>query len=339
MRLAILLTLCLASPAFAIDRGVAYTHRFTILDESGAPVTTGTPVEQISVGEAAPTAATNNATYADGSWRITLTSAETTNAAFTLLISHPDGVPMTLSFSTTAIPTAVQVRQEMDANSTRLANIDSNAATASSQSSAANGIVSSGTHGNAALKTLVDAVPTLAELQTEVNPLNDLQSMYESNGSGGFHWAQSSLTHVPAVVWDAPKAGYADAGSTGEAIGQIENAVGGGTPVDADVIDDSRTWFATDAKARNIITVADNFAGTLALQPDLNPGTTIVSVTAVSITGAATVTATDLTVNRAKTRAHFTVPTLTTTGTYTVVVTVTTIDGQTIPTTATLRVQ
>lgn len=109
--------------------------------------------------------------------------------------------------------------------------------------------------------------------------------------------------------------------------------------VDADVVDDSRTWFATDYRARNIVTVGDNFAGTLALQPDLNPLSTIVGVTSVSITGAATVTATDLEVNRSKTRAHFTVPALTTTGTYTVVVTVTTVDGQTIPTTATLKVQ
>lgn len=114
---------------------------------------------------------------------------------------------------------------------------------------------------------------------------------------------------------------------------------GGGSTVDADVVDDSRTWFATDNKARNIITLGDNFAGTLAMAPDLNPGTTILSVDSVSITGAATVTATGLTVNRAKTRAHFTVPALTTTGTYTVIVTVTTIDGQVIPTTATLRVQ
>lgn len=114
---------------------------------------------------------------------------------------------------------------------------------------------------------------------------------------------------------------------------------GGGSTVDADVVDDSRTWFATDNKARNIITLGDNFAGTLAMAPDLNPGTTILTVDSVSITGAATVTATGLTVNRAKTRAHFTVPALTTTGTYTVIVTVTTIDGQVIPTTATLRVQ
>ncbi len=121
----------------------------------------------------------------------------------------------------------------------------------------------------------------------------------------------------------------------------FENAPsgGGGDPVAVDVVDDSRTWFATDYRARNIITVGDNFEGTFALQPDLNPGTTILTVDSVSITGAATVTATDLSLNRSKTRAHFTVPTLTTTGTYTVVVTVTTVDGQTIPTTATLKVQ
>jgi hypothetical protein len=112
-----------------------------------------------------------------------------------------------------------------------------------------------------------------------------------------------------------------------------------GTPVSADVVDDSRTWFATDYRARNIVSVAENFEGTLSLMPDINPGSAISSVTSVSITGAATVTATELTTNRARTRAQFTVPALTAAGTYTVVVTVTTTDSQTIPTTATLKVQ
>ena len=111
-----------------------------------------------------------------------------------------------------------------------------------------------------------------------------------------------------------------------------------GTPVSAAIIDDSRTWFATDYQARNIVTVNAGFVGTLALQPDINPGSAITAVSTVTITGAATVTATDLTTNRARTRAHFTVPALTTAGDYDVSVKVTTTDSQTIVTTATLRV-
>lgn len=114
--------------------------------------------------------------------------------------------------------------------------------------------------------------------------------------------------------------------------------VGGGSAVSADVVSAKRTWIGDDYRASNIVEVKANFAGVLALKPDLNPGTTIASVDSVSITGAATVTATSLSVDRSKTKAHFTVPALTTTGTYTVVVTVTTIEGDVIPTTATLVV-
>lgn len=190
-----------------------------------------------------------------------------------------------------------------------------------------------------------------ADWDTFVNTTDSLEAIRDNSGGGG-----GGAT--VAEIWGADPADYA-AGTMGgdvmkntdtivldeDAAGDLADAIATSlqagilSPVDSDVVDDSRTWFATDSKARNIITLGDNFAGTLALQPDLNPGTTILTVDSVSITGAATVTATGLTVNRSKTRAHFTVPTLTTTGTYTVVVTVTTIDGQTIPTTATLRVQ
>lgn len=125
---------------------------------------------------------------------------------------------------------------------------------------------------------------------------------------------------------------------TTNALEQAPAGGGGGSSVSPDVVTPNRTWVANEYRAINIVEVGDNFTGTLALKPDLNPGTTIATVDSVSITGAATVTATDLTVDRSKTIAHFTVPALATTGTYTVVVTVTTVDGQTIPTTATLKV-
>jgi hypothetical protein len=121
-------------------------------------------------------------------------------------------------------------------------------------------------------------------------------------------------------------------------LNDIGSGGGGAALVDADVVTDSRTWFATSNRARNIISVNGPFEGTFALKPDINPNTTIDSVDSVTITGPATVTATDLKVNRAFTRAHFSVPPLTTPGTYTVAVTVTTIDSQAITTTGTLKV-
>jgi hypothetical protein len=110
------------------------------------------------------------------------------------------------------------------------------------------------------------------------------------------------------------------------------------SPLSPDIVSEKRTWIGDEYRARNIVEVGDNFAGTFACKPDLNTATTINTVSSVTITGAATVTATDLSIDRSRTQAHFTVPALTTTGTYTVVVTVTTVDGQTIPTTCTLKV-
>ena len=100
----------------------------------------------------------------------------------------------------------------------------------------------------------------------------------------------------------------------------------------------SRTWFAVEYRARNIVQVGQAFTGTLAMQPDLNPDTTISSVTSVVLSGPASVTANTLTVTPDKTAVHFNVPALATAGTYTVTVTVATVDGQTIVTTGTLQV-
>lgn len=100
----------------------------------------------------------------------------------------------------------------------------------------------------------------------------------------------------------------------------------------------SRTWYATEYRARNIVEVATGFVGTFALAPDLNTETTIATVSSATLSGPTSVTATGLTVDASKTKAHFTVPALNTAGTYTVTVTVVTVDSQTIVTTATLRV-
>ena len=111
-------------------------------------------------------------------------------------------------------------------------------------------------------------------------------------------------------------------------------------PISADRVADERTHFADvdGYQAGNIIEVKQNFAGTLSLAPLLNSKTDILTVDSVSITGAATVTATGLATTADRKRANYTVPALATVGTYTVLVTITTTDGQTIPTTATLKV-
>jgi hypothetical protein len=114
------------------------------------------------------------------------------------------------------------------------------------------------------------------------------------------------------------------------------------TPVSADVVGKSYTWYGTGPRATNIVEVeggANGYAGPLALKPDLNPGVTIATVDSVSIvSGMTTVTATGLTVDRSRTIAQWTVPALTTEGTYVVRVKVTTVDGMEVTTVATMKV-
>ena len=111
-----------------------------------------------------------------------------------------------------------------------------------------------------------------------------------------------------------------------------------GSTVSTVQVSNDRTWFAEEYRSRNIVTVGNGFAGTLCVVPDLNPETTIASISSVTITGAASVTASSSAVRADKRAAHFVVPALTTSGTYTVVVKVLTNDSQTIPTTCTLKV-
>lgn len=173
------------------------------------------------------------------------------------------------------------------------------------------------------IRAEIDANSTfLAAISSAISALNDVSAA-----------DLLSAASAALVAYDPPTKAEVDAAVA---------AAGGG--VSADIVSDKLTWFCVGSKAQNIVEVeggsgdGTDFAGTLALAPDLNPGATILSVDAVSITGAATVTATGLAPDRSKKKAHFTVPALTTAGTYTVRVTVTTVDDATITSTATLKV-
>lgn len=152
-------------------------------------------------------------------------------------------------------------------------------------------------------------------------------------------WGSGTLFWKDGAAQGGPDTGVTlSAGDIDDIVDALVLAGAVATPVSADIIADTRTWIADGYRARNIIEVEDSFVGTFAYKPNLNTATTINTVSAVAITGAATVTATDLSVDRSRTKAMFTVPSLTTAGDYTVRVTVTTVDGQTIVSTGTLRV-
>lgn len=160
---------------------------------------------------------------------------------------------------------------------------------------------------------------------TDTNPTETEDGFYlfdlsadETNGSVLDFYPESSTSNiqvvaVPATIYTKP------------AIAAIS-------------VSHDRTWYADDGRARNIVTVHQNFAGTLAVMPDLNPQAVINAVTSVAISGAASVTTLSEAVSADGKAAHFTVPALSTVGTYSVLVTVTTNDSQTIPTTCTLKV-
>jgi len=100
-----------------------------------------------------------------------------------------------------------------------------------------------------------------------------------------------------------------------------------------------RTWYVAGYRATNLVTVLNGFVGTFALEPDLNPGTFISTVSSVTLAGPASVTASSLAVTHTKRAVVFTLPALSTAGKYTVKVTVTTNDSQTITSLATLKVE
>ena len=100
-----------------------------------------------------------------------------------------------------------------------------------------------------------------------------------------------------------------------------------------------RTWYVAGYRATNLVTVLNGFVGMFALEPDLNPGTFISTVSSVTLAGPASVTASSLAVTHSKRAVVFALPALNTAGKYTVKVTVTTNDSQTITSVATLKVE
>ena len=197
---------------------------------------------------------------------------------------------------------------------------------------ATSGHTTAGTFGEQ-LKMDVDAIlADTNELQTDWANGGRLDAILDTAASGG---SAPTASQIADAVWTETLADHsATAGSTAEA---LNNSGSAGTVSTVQVSND-RTWFAEEYRSRNIVTVGNGFAGTLCVVPDLNPETTIASITSVAITGAASVTASSSAVRADKQAAHFTVPALTTSGTYTVLLKVLTNDSQTIPTTCVLKV-
>jgi len=197
---------------------------------------------------------------------------------------------------------------------------------------ATSGHTTAGTFGEQ-LKTDVDAIlADTAELQGDWANGGRLDTILDTAASGG---SAPTASQIADAVWTEALADHSGtAGSTAEA---LNNSGSAGT-VSTVQVSTERTWFAEEYRSRNIVTVGNGFAGTLCVVPDLNPETTIASITSVAITGAASVTASSSAVRADKQAAHFTVPALTTSGTYAVVVKVLTNDSQTIPTTCVLKV-
>lgn len=185
-------------------------------------------------------------------------------------------------------------------------------------------------------------------LLSQLGPLSDLSSVDAAHVEGGI--IEVSSGNYRLDLFDNSLVAGIDATEiyiTGTGVVQTGGAyvidlatASKSAPISAEHIVDDRTHFTGDDgyRASNIITLAKDFAGTLSLEPALNPKTDILTVDSVSISGAAVVAATNLGPTADRKRANYTVPALSVAGSYTVVVAVTTTDGQTIPTTGTIEV-
>lgn len=107
---------------------------------------------------------------------------------------------------------------------------------------------------------------------------------------------------------------------------------------DATEVIDEHTHYCDGYQSRSIIELKQNFAGTLALVPDLVASSTIDSVVSVALTGAASVTGTNLRKSSSQRVALYDVAALSTTGTYTVTATIITTNNETIVNTGTVIV-
>ena len=97
------------------------------------------------------------------------------------------------------------------------------------------------------------------------------------------------------------------------------------------------THYCDGVTSRSIISLNANFAGTLALEPDIG-NATISTVNSALLTGAASVTGTSLGTDKSQRQALYTVAALSVAGTYTSTVSVTTTDSQTLVSTGTIVV-
>ena len=143
--------------------------------------------------------------------------------------------------------------------------------------------------------------------------------------------------HVVVTVGNAGSGGVSEVGRVVGRFTIEAEAVGVGSKVVGTELIPELIHYCDGVTSRSVISLNANFAGQLALAPDIGDAT-IAEVNSAELTGAASVSGTSLATNIAQNQAIYTVPTLSVAGTYTATVSVTTTDSQTLVSTGTIVV-
>lgn len=146
------------------------------------------------------------ATGSDGTYPVVTVAGFFTNLDGTVNITH-DGSPINVSNinNITTPPSAVDIWAAATRTLTSAANITSTGGTTVPQTGDAFGVVNSGTHGNAALKTLIDAIDNFVD--TEITALTSAVDNVPTNAE--------LATAITTGLTTALTEGYRATGATG----------------------------------------------------------------------------------------------------------------------------
>lgn len=317
----------------ATQATTAATNAVTMVDR----ITTGRATNldrldaTISSAVAQSLAATNQATTA--ATQATTAATQATTAATQATTAATQATTAATQATSAATNTSTLTSRLSDARALKLDNLDAAVSTRSTFNAATTNVTV--TPGTLALEASVQAVkaktdkigatvPTVADIPTAGVIAAQVDSVLTTNHPG--NWA-----------------GGGDATLAKQ--NQILAAVAGIVPSPPSVVyvSGARTWTllgdGSDWYAPNVLTLASNFAGVVAMDFSnvLNPGTGVSSVSSVVDQSGNALTASSLLPSQDRNAAHFTISSLTANTRYDLLVTIQTSDGQTISGRGTLR--
>lgn len=220
----LLISMVLVIPAFALEKNVAsqkwVVFAFDDTDNSAKTGDAGNITANLRIDGAAANAVddTNPTELEDGYYIFDLTQAET-NGDYILICPASS----TADIQVIGVPGAVWTTAEnhnalgieSDGDLTKVNTLDGHTA----QTGDSYAIVNNGTYGNSALKTLIDAVPTASEIQTELeengaSTLDTISDKLPTNYIMGSSVQTDKDDEIDNILTDTGEIGAAGAGLT-----------------------------------------------------------------------------------------------------------------------------